>query len=238
MGLLPSLPKETIFLRNTHEIRQGESKDKINVLINVLVVCSLLPHKRRPSTDYGDRYKEIFSYFYPQDNKQINVKFVEEIDLKSRFPYAVMDEKYINFFDMIWFAGCNSSDSIFLTNEICLNRLRSICNEKFSYTTIVCKDAQQKSPDGEMSFSNPQDFIKTTYNILKEDTGVLIFTEGRSNHKFDTMKIQNMSVNDLNKNKQEQISTIFEEYFEEIPTKDEVISYKKKKIYLILKIVI
>lgn len=115
MGLSSSRPKdkdnekETIHLQNTDTIIYGDGHTKIDVL----VVCSLKPHKRRKTTDYSQLHEVIFSHFYPEDNKQINVQFIEWQDLETAFPNDVMDPKYNDSFNMIWFAGCNNLNSIF-----------------------------------------------------------------------------------------------------------------------------
>ena len=115
MGLSSSRPKdkdneeETIHLQNTDTIIHGDGHTKIDVL----VVCSLKPHKRRKTTDYSDLHEVIFSHFYPEDNKQINVQFIEWQDLETAYPNDVMDPKYNDSFNMIWFAGCNNLNSIF-----------------------------------------------------------------------------------------------------------------------------
>jgi SAM-dependent methyltransferase len=113
MGLSFSRPKdnekETIHLQNTDTIIHGNGHTKIDVL----VVCSLKPHKRRMTTDYGESHEFIFSHFYPEDNKTINVQFIETGDLKTQFPHDVMDQIYNDSFNMIWFAGCNCLQWIF-----------------------------------------------------------------------------------------------------------------------------
>ena len=115
MGLSSSRPKdkdnekETIHLQNTDTIIHGDGHTNIDVL----VVCSLKAHKGRTTTDYSQLHEEIFSHFYPEDNKKINVQFIEDFDLKTRFPNDVMDQKYNESFNMIWFTGCNSLNNIF-----------------------------------------------------------------------------------------------------------------------------
>ena len=203
----------------------SSEKNKENTF-NVLVVCSVTSDRR--ITDYDESEQFISDNFYSED-KQVRTTFLDGIDKGTKFPHDVIDTKYNNYFDIIWFAGCNRLEWIFNSKEF-------------------VNDSNQQI--------NPRYSIQRAYDILK-DTGVVIFTEiyGHKKQKTDRTLLSNWTknitdmylgpeiynINEKGEDKNEEeikndtkerddLILVFKEFFEEEPSSDQIISYKKKEI--------
>jgi hypothetical protein len=210
MGLSSSRPKdnekETIPLQHTDTIIHGDGHTNINVL----VVCSLKRHKRRRMTDYSKLHEIIFSHFYPEDNKKINVQFIDYGDLKTLFPDDVMDQKYNDSFNMIWFAGCNCLKDIFYSPVESIEKAYKILKD--DGIIIFTEDDNYKIQRTKIkNINNPTMKIQN----MKQDSPTMKI----QNMKQDspTMKIQNMKQDSLEKDqiKKANVISIFKQYFEE-----------------------
>ena len=72
----------------------------------MLVVCS-----SEKGGDYEMSKNFISENFYHK--QKVDYTFVDADTNGTYFPDYVVDEKYNNYFDMIWFAGCNKLQWLF-----------------------------------------------------------------------------------------------------------------------------
>ena len=77
-----------------------------NKSYKVLVVCSY-----EKGRDYQRSRDFISKNFYHE--QKVDYTFVDGENYDTYFPDYIVDEKYNNYFDMIWFAGCNKLQWLF-----------------------------------------------------------------------------------------------------------------------------
>lgn len=169
-------------------------------VFHVLVVCS---DSSRKKSDYN-LYKDFISKNFFNKKKKPIITFLNGSGETFKFPEGVSSEIYNQYFDIIWFAGCNVLQSIFGNN----------IGDKIKRAYDILKE------DGIVVF---------TEKLLYKKTMINKYFEGEIFKDNPTMKIEHIINLKENYNQTDEIIDVFKNYFLEEKKGDGITYYIKKK---------
>ena len=170
-------------------------------IFHVLVVCS---DSSRNNSDYNS-FKNFISTNFFNQTKKVDIKFLNGSGETSNFPTGVSYKIYNQYFDIIWFAGCNVLEWIFgmdIRNKI--NRAYDILKE-----------------DGIVVFTERLLYKKTMIDQY--------FKDEFFKNNDPTMKIEHIINLKHNYKHTDEIIQVFKKYFKEQKKEDGITYYIKNE---------
>ena len=200
-NFFPKINRHILNLRNIQAKQNTSNDTPPENTYNVLVVCS----DENKNTDYEESKEFISKRFY-DPNKKINTTFLNYRKNLKRYPQDVEGTQYNNYFDMIWFAGCNFLCHIFNDEHVENNPQYSV-----QRTYEILKK------NGILIFTESKDYKERVVNKTFNEQDL-------------SMKVQNMTKMRTNP-KNKDIQTTFLGYFRQMGKTDTgTVFYEKKDL--------
>ena len=160
------------FNKGSHGIHASTSSNtpQRNNSYRVLVVCS-----SEKGRDYQRSRHFISENFYHE--QKVDYTFVDGETNETYFPDYIVDEKYNNYFDMIWFAGCNllrwlfgiSFKKLFRTEQARIKRAYDTLKEN-GIVIFTEGPSFKRNRTGQSESSFGLDYSMTIDNMISEPT--------------------------------------------------------------------
>ena len=160
------------FNKGSHGIHASTSSNtpQRNNSYRVLVVCS-----SEKGRDYQRSRDFISKNFYHE--QKVDYTFVDGETNETYFPDYIVDEKYNNYFDMIWFAGCNllkwlfeiSFEKLFRTQQARIKRAYDTLKEN-GIVIFTEGPSFKRNRTGQSESSFGLDYSMTIDNMISEPT--------------------------------------------------------------------